>query len=221
MEKMRAVTHSLRNRAYLILAGAIKQPMMGRGNWNIITYDDDYFYFPSRWFLHKKQPPKSCTFSSHLHQLQSKYQTQNSCLSFQSLSLNCTSLKSLFFLFCFHQSCERTNKILFDGGVWKKNNNVESCRPWGWLYIIFPLQCECIIVWAVAVRSDNWGWHWKVSEFSCLWQNATQREKKGSDKTTTLKHQGFLPLSHPQKCADYFSCFVRSLPVQSFSGSLF
>lgn len=76
--------------------------------------------------------------------------------------------------------------------LWK--NNFEAGGPWGWLYIIFPPQCECIIVWAVAVINDNRGWHWEVPEFSCLkmslgclWQNATQREGSRYDKTTTLK----------------------------------
>ena len=58
----------------------------------------------------------------------------------------------------------------------------------------FPPQCECIIVWAVPVRNDNRGWHWKVPEFSCLkmslgwlWQNATQGDGWDVTKTTTLK----------------------------------
>lgn len=45
MEKMRAVTHSLRDPAYLILSGAIKQPVMGLPNRNMMNYDDDYFVF--------------------------------------------------------------------------------------------------------------------------------------------------------------------------------
>lgn len=71
-------------------------------------------------------------------------------------------------------------------------------RPRGWLYIIFSPQCECIIVWAVAVRNDNRGWRGKVPEFSCLkmsqgwlWQRATQGQQRGYDKTTTQKYERY------------------------------
>lgn len=97
--------------------------------------------------------------------------------------------------------------IVMPGLMEQWKNNFEPGRPG-------PRQCVCIIVWAVPVRNDNRGWHWKVPEFSCLkmslgwlWWKATQGEGRGYDKTTTLKcHRS---LSHTQMLMEMCIFFLQ------------
>lgn len=135
---------------------------------------------------------KYCTSASYLHQLQ-WIANIKSWRSFGLLLNSWVHITSLHL--CFHHSSEWYSvpaKAGFDGAVekqlWARQDLEVGCVSF------FPPQCECIIVWAATVRNDNRGWHWKVPEFSCLkmslgwlWQNATQGEKTGYDKTTTLK----------------------------------
>lgn len=158
----------------------------------------------------------------------SKYQTLKFCLTSQFLSTYCIATNSLF-LVCFHHSSEWDSVPAKAGLMEQWKNNFEPGGPWGWLYIIFPPQCECIIVWAVPVRNDNRGWHWKVPEFSCLkmslgWlrQNATQGEGRGYDKTTTLKCDRSLSNTpaHTQMCI-FFSSSIHRTHTHTHSQSPF
>lgn len=89
-----------------------------------------------------------------------------------------------------------------------------------------PLQCECIIVWAVAVRNDNRGWHWKVPKFSSLkshWAGSDrmpQRKRGGVfDKTTTLKCSRSLRQTQ-KKCTYCFPALSLTHSVLSVSLNL-
>lgn len=74
MDKMRAVTHSLRDQASLILSGAIKQPALDFWNWMILNCRYDFlhsFLVKPNWGHLKKSPSdfffsckesKNCTY---------------------------------------------------------------------------------------------------------------------------------------------------------------
>lgn len=84
MDKMRAVLHPLRDQAYLILSGAIKQSAIGLANRNMMNYEaiPMMIFISLGWLIldlaEKKlqlgivfcRECKYCTYSTYLHQLQ-------------------------------------------------------------------------------------------------------------------------------------------------------
>lgn len=156
IDKMHAVTHSLGDRAYLILSGVIKQSTMGFANCDMMNYEEIammvFILFRGKsiaLILHI-----CISFSERLHFPHNAWVLSTSSKLFWFVLI--TAVSGIL--------CQQKGR--FDGAVGKTTLSQADLEV-GCISFSYP-QCEWIIVWAVPVRNDNRGWHWKVPEFSCL-----------------------------------------------------
>lgn len=195
MDKMCAVIHSLGDQAYLILSGAFKSPRWNSqsGIWWTMAMIFHLFRRGHSW-VGIKSPiwdyfwNRMQLFHS-VHKRASAWWINCKCLMLQFCLMSpfVTFMKSPFPLFIKTMGeifCG--SKTMFDGAV-KKTTLSQADLEVG-CTSPSPPHCECIIVWAVAVRNDNRGWHWKVPKFSSLKSHRTgsdrmPRRERGGDPT--------------------------------------
>lgn len=200
MDKMRAVIHSLGDQAYLILSGAFNSPgwALQSGIWWTMAMIFHLFR-PG----HSRVGIKSPIWDYFCKQMQ-LFHSVHTLTPAPWINCKCHMLQfcltSLFLRTFAKSHFPFSSKQRQRYSVAEKQCLMEQPKKQLWVrqtlrlavHHFPPLQCECIIVWAVAVRNDNRGWHWKVPKFSSL-----KSHWAGSDRTPQRKRGGVLTKQQP------------------------